>query len=336
LPLVYKDKTIGVITAQSFRCQAYTEYHLNIVRNLATYAAIAIDNAEAYERLNATLEELNSTVQNLKTTQEQLVTQEKLASLGSLTAGIAHEIKNPLNFVNNFAELVSEMARELDEEIAANKDKKIEEVFAELDDILKGLKINAAQIRKHGRRADVIVKNMMEHAREGEGERYAVDVNDLVEEYVALAHHGAKAQTPDLDVAVRREYDESAGNVEMIPQEMGRVFLNLLSNAFDAVSDQASNGEADFKPAITVRTRRSGDKVEFSFSDNGGGIPDEVKARIFEPFFTTKPTGTGTGLGLSLSYDIVVQGHGGSLTVDSVAGEGSTFVVSLPAVPKSR
>ncbi|MGA7305229.1 MAG: ATP-binding protein, partial [Rhodothermales bacterium] len=330
LPLINKGKAVGVITAQSFRKQAYTEYHLNILRNLATYTAIAIDNAEAYQRLNATLGELNATVQNLKTTQQQLVTQEKLASLGSLTAGIAHEIKNPLNFVNNFAELVSEMAKELGEEIAANKDRKIQEVFEELDEILTGLKINAAQIKKHGKRADGIVKNMMEHAQEGEGQRYAVAFNDLVEEYVGLAHHAVTAKSPELDVEIVRSYDAGVGSVELMPQEIGRVFLNLLSNAFDAVDERRGMAGADYQPTVTVSTKRHGNRVEVTFSDNGPGIPDAVRSKIFEPFFTTKPTGGGTGLGLSLSYDIIVQGHGGSLDVDSVQGQGASFSIGLP------
>jgi len=328
--LINKDKAIGVITAQSFRKMAYSEYHLNILRNLAIYTAIAIDNAEAYRRLNATLGELNATVQNLRTTQQQLVTQEKLASLGSLTAGIAHEIKNPLNFVNNFAELVSEMARELGEEISANKDRKIQEVFEELDEILTGLKINAAQIRKHGRRADGIVMNMMQHAQEGEGERYSVVLNDLVDEYVGLAYHGAKAKSQGIEVDVNRHYDQAAGSVVLMPQEVGRVFLNLLSNAFDAVVERKLAEGDDYRPAVTITTSRSGDSVDVVFTDNGPGIPDSVRSRIFEPFFTTKPAGGGTGLGLSLSYDIVVHGHGGSLTVESEPGRGSSFRVHLP------
>jgi signal transduction histidine kinase len=330
LPLVSKDKTIGVISAQSFEKGAYTEYHLNILRNLATYAAIALDNAEAYDRLNATVEQLNKTLQDLKTTQEQLVTQEKMASLGQLTAGIAHEIKNPLNFVNNFAELNAELARDLSEELASKRDRKIAEVFEELSDMLASLKINAQQISKHGKRADSIVRNMMQHASGATTERYRVEVNAFMEEYIGLAYHGMRATVPDLEVTLNQDFDPNAGNAEMAPQELGRVVVNLVNNALYAVHERSQSMDGDFTPTVTVSTRRSSSGLEIRVADNGPGIPASLREKIFEPLFTTKPTGSGTGLGLSLSFDIVTHGHGGSLRLESEEGKGATFIVTLP------
>ncbi|HEX9659769.1 MAG TPA: ATP-binding protein, partial [Rhodothermales bacterium] len=330
LPLVSKGRPIGVITAQSFEKDAYTDYHLNILRNLATYAAIALDNAEAYDRLNATVEQLNKTLKDLKTTQEQLVTQEKMASLGQLTAGIAHEIKNPLNFVNNFAELNAELARDLSEELASNRDRRIEDVYEELSDMLSSLKINAQQISKHGKRADSIVRNMMQHASGSATERYRVEVNAFVEEYIGLAYHGMRATVPDLKVDIERRFDEQAGNAEMAPQELGRVIVNLVNNALYAVHDRSKTAGPDFRPTVTVTTKRTGAVLEIAVADNGSGIPQAIRERIFEPLFTTKPAGSGTGLGLSLSFDIVTHGHNGTLRVDSEEGKGATFVVTLP------
>ncbi len=331
LPLVHLEKPIGVITAQSFEKNAYTENHVNILQNLATYTAIALDNADAYRRLNATVLELNETLADLKTTQEQLVTQEKMASLGALTAGIAHEVKNPLNFVNNFAELVVELTEELREELAANRTRQIADVHDTLEEILLGLKSNARQIVKHGKRADEIVRGMMQHASGGSGERYEVAVNGFVEEYVHLAYHGMRARPDAVAVEVAKEMAPDAGNVLMVPQEIGRVLINLLNNAFDALREHAVGGDGRHEPRVTVRTRRSKGRVAIEVEDNGPGVPADVREKIFEPFFTTKAAGSGTGLGLSLSYDVVVHGHGGELTVENVDGRGARFTISLPA-----
>ena len=331
LPLVHHDKPIGVITAQSFEKDAYTENHLNILRNLATYTAIALDNAEAYRRLNSTVDDLNEALDDLKTTQEQLVTQEKMASLGALTAGIAHEVKNPLNFVNNFAQLIVELADELRDELTKNRNRHVSDVLDDLDEIVSGLKANARQIAKHGKRADDIVRGMMEHASGGSGERFEVAVNGFVEEYLQLAYHGMRARPGAIEIDTVKEFAPNAGNVSMVPQDIARVIVNLLNNAFDAVREHAGKVNGQFEPRVIIRTRRNGSRVEIEVEDNGGGVPDHVREKIFEPFFTTKPTGSGTGLGLSLSYDIVVRSHGGSLTVENVPGGGARFSVSLPA-----
>jgi signal transduction histidine kinase len=337
LPLVYKDRTIGVITAQSFRKHAYTDYHLNILRNLATYATIALVNADAYRRLNDTLD-------RLKSTQEQLVIQEKLASLGALTAGIAHEIKNPLNFVNNFADLSVELAGELRESIEAQKERLAPADFDTLMELTADLVVNAKKINEHGRRADSIVRGMLLHSRGHSGERQQTDVNALLEEYVNLSYHGMRAQDSSFNITIERNYDPAAGQILAVPQDLSRVFLNIVNNACYATQDRKVRmeraGKTAYAPTLTVRTKDLGDRVEIRIRDNGDGIPAEIRDRIFNPFFTTKPTGQGTGLGLSISHDIVVQQHDGELEVDSKPGEYTEFVLRLPraaagAVPAS-
>ncbi len=259
-------------------------------------------------------------LEELRATQAQLIQSEKMASLGALTAGIAHEIKNPLNFVNNFASLSQELVDELEDETDP------EERAALLND----LKINAAKIEAHGRRADAIVRQMMEHARSGSGERRAVDLNALVEEYVGLAYHGMRARHPAFNVTLEKNPGQNVGEVEIVPQEIGRVLINLLDNAFDAVRERAAEADEPYAPTVSISTRRMDRHVEIRVADNGPGMPEEVQAKVFEPFFTTKPTGQGTGLGLSMSYDIVTQGHGGTLEILSAKGDGSAFVLNLP------
>ena len=267
--------------------------------------------------------EIETAYHQLQQTKEQLVQQEKLASLGSLTAGIAHEIKNPLNFVNNFAEVNAELADELEE--AVNKGD-VETARA----VLADLRGNAQQIAKHGKRADSIVRSMMQHARGETTEREVVTVNDFLEEYVNLAWHGMRARDHGFTAEVVRRFAPDAGSVSVQPQEVGRVVLNLLNNSFHAVQEKAQFAGPTFSPAVTVTTRREAGHVEIRVSDNGNGIPANLREKIFEPFFTTKATGEGTGLGLSLSHEIVTQGHGGSLTVGEAPGGGAEFTIRLP------
>jgi signal transduction histidine kinase len=323
LPLVYKNVPIGVMTAQSFKKNAYTDVHLNILRSIAAYAAIALDNANAYERLNRTIQDLHAA-------QDRLVQSEKMASLGQLTAGIAHEIKNPLNFVNNFAAVSAELTDELLEEIEAHRDKRLDDVADELREILSNLKINSELINEHGQRADGIVKSMLQHSRGDAGERMLTDVNGLLEEYVNLAYHGMRATEPDFNASIDRSYDEKAGSVSIVPQDIGRVLINLLNNAFYAVNLRARSDTGEYEPVVSVATRGVPSGVEIAVQDNGTGIPDSVKEKIFEPFFTTKPTGSGTGLGLSMSYEIITKGHGGKLDVDSEPNAFTRFIVFLP------
>ncbi len=303
---------------------------------------IAKERERARERELEQAREIERAYKELKTAKDRLVQQEKMASLGQLTAGVAHEIKNPLNFVNNFAGLSEELVEELR---AAMKEGDADEV----DTILSDLSVNTSKISEHGQRADSIVRSMMHHARGESGKREHVDLNALIEEYVDLAHHGKRAQVPDFNVEIEKHLAADVGTVDIVPQDVGRVVLNLFGNAFDAVHERAdpeaihepAGPEAVHKtvgqeagaylPRVTVSTRRHRDVIEICIADNGPGIPENVREKIFEPFFTTKPTGSGTGLGLSLSYDIVTQGHGGSLTVECVDGQGASFVVRIPA-----
>ncbi len=333
LPLLAQERALGVLTIQSYRRNAYTTDHLNLLQNLAAYTAIALDNANAYRQLNATLE-------HLKATQQQLVVQEKLASLGALTAGIAHEIKNPLNFVNNFAVLSMELAAELREEIEKIEDRgsKIvdRESFANIEEILETLIQNAEKINHHGKRADSIVKSMMEHSRGSTGEREAVDINRLLDEAVNLTYHGLRAQSMDFNITLEKDYDASVGEVQAVPQDLSRVFLNILNNACYAAHDKQAKVGGNFSPTLSVSTKRLDAKIEIRIRDNGTGIPAHVRDQIFNPFFTTKPTGKGTGLGLSISYDIVVQQHKGTIAVESKEGEFTEFAITLPKKMAAR
>ena len=287
--------------------------------------------SEANAKLAAANERLEASLRDLQSTQAQLVQSEKLASLGQLTAGIAHEIKNPLNFVNNFADLSVDLAQEVAEELAEAADRPVSEVLDEIGPLLEDLKDNARRIHEHGQRADRIVRSMLLHSRGGSSERGRVDLNRFVEEYANLAYHGARANDSEFQVALVRDFDEAAGEVEVVPQEFGRVLINLLANAFHAVAQRDRTAAEGYEPAVVVRTRRAGDELTVQVADNGTGIPEDVRQRIFEPFFTTKPTGEGTGLGLSLTHDIVTQVHGGRLGVESTEGEGTTFTIILPA-----
>ncbi len=283
------------------------------------------------DQISAQRSELEKTLNSLQATQDRLIQSEKMASLGQLTAGIAHEIKNPLNFVNNFSEMSLELTDELLEEVHARKDELPADFVQELESILEGLKINSDKIVEHGKRADSIVQSMLQHSRGGEGEQQSVDLNELLDEYVNLAYHGMRGRDSEFNVTLNRNYAADIPQLEIVPQDMGRVFINMLNNAFDALNDYAAKKGEEFKPVVSVSTEMSDGMVEVRVQDNGPGIPDAVKKRIFEPFFTTKPTGSGTGLGLSMSYDIVTKGHGGTLDVVSEDGKGATFIVRLPA-----
>jgi signal transduction histidine kinase len=311
---------------------AFDQRDVELLERLREHITSAFIKTRILEDLEIERTNLQSALDELRSTQDRLVQSEKMASLGQLTAGIAHEIKNPLNFVNNFSDVTAELSEELGEELRSLEDQVPEDRMTDLESIIESLKVNATKIREHGRRADGIVKSMLEHSRSGEGERVPTDINDLLEEYLVLSHHAVRSQDADFDVHIERNFDDSVGKIEIVPQEMGRVLMNLIGNAFDALREKGEwireNGEG---PELRVVTMKTGASIEIRISDNGPGIPDEVKSKIFEPFFTTKPTGSGTGLGLSMSYDIVTKGHGGELDVVSTPGEGATFVITLPA-----
>jgi len=268
---------------------------------------------------------------DLKAAQASLIQAEKMASLGQLTAGIAHEIKNPLNFVNNFAGLSVELLDELKETAAPVISALDDEKRAEIDETIEMLTGNLEKIADHGRRADNIVKSMLEHSRGTSGERRSVDFNALIEEALNLAYHGGRAQDQNFNITLERDFAEAIAPIELVPQDITRVCLNLFSNGFYAATKRQTEGnDPNFKPALKVSTRDLGDAVEIHIRDNGIGIAEEIKDKLFQPFFTTKPTGEGTGLGLSISYDIVTQQHGGTIEVDSRVGEFTEFTVRLP------
>ena len=261
----------------------------------------------------------------LKATQSQLIQSEKMASLGELTAGIAHEIQNPLNFVNNFSEVNKDLVEELETEI--NKGN-----FEEAKLIANNIKENESKINHHGKRANAIVKGMLQHSRTSNGVKEPADINTLADEYFRLAYHGLRAKDKSFNVTMKTDFDKTIGNVNIVPQDIGRVILNLITNAFYAVKEKNTLRQAQddsYEPTVSISTKKSGDKIEITVTDNGDGIPKKVLDKIFQPFFTTKPTGQGTGLGLSLSYDIV-KAHGGDLKVETMEGEGSEFLIRLP------
>ena len=285
---------------------------------------------EKARAIESTNRELQQALEHLTATQDQLIHTEKMASLGQLTAGIAHEIKNPLNFVNNFAEIAQEQAEEIEHILDQQQKRLSSESAHELKRVLDDLKFNTQKINEHGKRADGIIRSMLEHSRSDRGDRRPVDINKLVDDYINLAYHGVRARIHGFEVEIAREYDTSVSEVVMYPQEIGRVLINLLDNAFYAVHERRQTAGEPYTPRVSVATKKAGNSVEVSITDNGSGIAEAVREKIFDPFFTTKPTGSGTGLGLSLSHDIVVKGHGGMLTVESEEGSGSTFVLSLP------
>jgi len=279
--------------------------------------------------LNQQKEELNRTLHELKSTQNQLVQSEKMASLGELTAGIAHEIQNPLNFVNNFSEVSNELIDEMHVEIDKGN-------TVEAKQIAYDLKQNLEKINHHGKRADSIVKGMLQHSRASTGKKELIDVNALTAEYLNLAYHGMRAKDKLFSVNTKTEFDEKIKSINIVPQDMGRAILNLINNAFYAVTEKKKLNGQDYEPSVIVSTRQNKNSVEIKVSDNGNGIPSNIVNKIFQPFFTTKPTGQGTGLGLSLSYDIITKEHGGELKVETKEGMGSEFTIKLPDSVPSR
>jgi len=284
--------------------------------------ALKAQNEELKRQVSIRTEELNKSLNDLKATQQQLIQSEKMASLGELTAGIAHEIQNPLNFVNNFSEVNEELIKELKNEAVKGN---LEEVKAIANDI----EFNSEKISHHGKRADAIVKGMLQHSRSSSGQKELTDINALANEYLRLAYHGLRAKDKSFNATIKTDLDETIGKLNIVPQEIGRVILNLITNAFYAVSEKKKQARDDYEPTVTVNTKKMNDAIEVTVKDNGNGIPSKVLDKIFQPFFTTKPTGQGTGLGLSLSYDIV-KAHGGELKVETKEGEGSEFVIHLP------
>ncbi|MES1219822.1 MAG: ATP-binding protein [Bacteroidota bacterium] len=305
----------------------FSDDELNLVQNLADAFSTAYARYEDFNKLEAAKKQVDSTLTELQATQKQLIQSEKMASLGELTAGIAHEIQNPLNFVNNFSEVSKELIEELESERSKVKSERDETMEVE---ILNDIKQNLEKINHHGKRADAIVKGMLQHSRSTGNEKQPTDINALADEYLRLAYHGLRAKDKSFNATMKTDYDETIGKINIIPQDVGRVILNVITNAFYAVNEKKKVTGNSYEPTVSLITKKDGDSVEIKVVDNGNGIPQKIVDKIFQPFFTTKPTGQGTGLGLSLAYDIV-KAHGGELTVKTAEGNGAEFIISLNA-----
>jgi GAF domain-containing protein len=328
VPMLREGKAIGVIVMTRSEVRPFTDKQIELATTFADQAAIAIENVRLFENVEARTRELAASLEDLRTAQDRLVQTEKLASLGQLTAGIAHEIKNPLNFVNNFSALSAELTDELNDVLkpVAMEGKVREEV----DELTGMLKDNLEKVVQHGNRADSIVKNMLLHSRQGSGEHRPVDINAIVDESLNLAYHGGRAENTGFNIAMHRNFDPAGGTADGYPQEITRALLNLISNGFYAATKRKADVGDGFEPTLTATTKNLGDKVEIRIRDNGAGIPTELKEKIFNPFFTTKPAGEGTGLGLSMSHDIVVKQHRGTIDVVSEPGAFTEFRIVLP------
>jgi signal transduction histidine kinase len=289
--------------------------------------------AELEHQVQERTGELQNTLNNLKETQNQLILSEKMASLGQLTAGIAHEIKNPLNFITNFSVLSHDLTKDLRKELAAERGRVDPERAAEIESLLSDLEQNVGKINEHGKRADSIVRGMLLHSRGKAGERQETDLNALLAEYTNLAYHGMRAQDQSFNVKIETDFDPSVGNVSVVPQDLSRAFLNIVNNACYAAYDKKKTSKNGFSPVVRVSAKNFPESVEIRIRDNGNGIPESIRKKIFNPFFTTKPAGAGTGLGLSLSYDIITQEHKGEIRVDTQEGEYTEFVITIPRHP---
>ena len=348
-PLLNQGKLTGILYLENnLTTDAFTPERVETLNILSAQAAISIENSRLYQQLEAysrNLEikvdqrtqelqdknqELSVTLKKLKATQVQIIAQEKLASLGALTAGIAHEIKNPLNFVNNFAELSAELTEELLEELDSQKERLDPESTEYIEEILSDLGQNVKKINEHGKRADNIVRGMLMHSRGQGNERQLTDINALLAEYVNLAYHGMRAKDSSFNITIETHYDSTIGQINIVPQNISRVFLNVINNACYAAHDKKKAVDTDFTPTLSVTTKNLGDKIEIRIRDNGNGIPADIRDKIFNPFFTTKPTGQGTGLGLSISHDIIVGEHQGDIKVATELGEYTEFKLILP------
>ena len=329
VPLMRDTVLVGVISIWRREVRPFNNKQVELVQNFAAQAVIAIENARLFNSLEARTRELAASLEDLRNTQDRLVQTQKLASLGQLTAGIAHEMKNPLNFVTNFSTLSAELIDELQDTL---KDLPFtDKARAQINEVTHTLRDNLDKVVHHGKRADAIVKNMLLHSRESSGEHRRVDINAIVEDSLNLAWHGARAEKQGFNLTIERSFDPAAGEADVFPQDITRALLNLISNGFYAATKRKVEAGSDgYEPTLTASTRSLGDRVEIRIRDNGAGIPSDVKEKIFDPFFTTKPAGEGTGLGLSISYDIIVKQHAGSIEVDTEPGKFTEICVTLP------
>jgi two-component system, NtrC family, sensor kinase len=332
VPLLNEGNPIGAIAVARANAGSFPKRQIVLLQAFADQAVIAIKNVRLFDEVQARTRELAASLEELRTTQDRLVQTQKLALLGQLTAGIAHEIKNPLNFVNNFSGISAELIGELQDTLKGMPlDDKARTEINELTDTLKS---NFDKVVHHGRRADAIVKNMLQHSREGSGEHRVIDINALVEESLNLAWHGARAETQGFEVKFKQSFDPAAGMADVFPQDIRRALLNLIANGFYAATRRrAETNGGDYEPTLTASTKDLGDRVEVRIRDNGTGMTPDVKEKMFNPFFTTKPTGEGTGLGLSISHDVIVKQHAGAIEVDTQPGEFTEIRIVLPRTP---
>ena len=329
IPLLRPDHIVGALVVRRKTPGEFAKSTIDLLQTFADQSVVAIQNARLFESVETRTRELAKSLGDLRTAQDRLVQTQKLASLGQLTAGIAHEIKNPLNFVNNFSGVSAELIDELQETLG--KVKVDANTLAEINELTTTLRDNLNKIVQHSKRADAIVKNMLLHSREGSGEHRLVDANALVEESLNLAYHGARAEKQGFKITLERSFDPAAGEIDVYPQEITRALLNLISNGFYAATKHKEQDKGDgYEPTLIASTKNLGDKVEIRIRDNGVGIPPEVKEKMFNPFFTTKPAGEGTGLGLSITHDIIVKQHSGSIEVDTQLGEFTEVRIILP------
>lgn len=341
VPVFHEDKPIAfLLSGRQFEkvpfYQPLNKADVDTLVAIATLISMVLQNKKMVELKTEMTKQkqenaiISAMLAELKATQAQLIQREKMASLGELTAGIAHEIQNPLNFVNNFSEVNTELIEELLEEL--NQIEISDQERITLEGIIKSIKENGQKINHHGKRADTIVKGMLQHSRTTTGQKEPTDINALAGEYLRLSYHGLRAKDKSFNAALETHFDESTGKIEVIPQDIGRVLLNLFNNALYAVNEKKKTARENYQPTISVITKKLGDKVQVYVNDNGIGIPEKFVDKIFQPFFTTKPTGQGTGLGLSLSYDII-KAHGGDISVETKEGTYTTFLLQLPLSP---
>jgi len=336
-PILHLARTAKQVSEKkdySVRATKASQDELGIL--IDTFNEMLMQIQERERELTQKNQELEKAMQKLQEAQQTLVTQEKMASLGELTAGVAHEIRNPLNFVTNFAELSTELASELREVVSGVRVRLGPDAAQDIGELLRDIENNARKIKEHGGRANSIIDGMLLHSRGGAGERQPTDLNRLVDEYVDLAYHGMRAKDARFNVTIERDFDPAVGVVSVVPQDISRVFLNLINNACYATNEKQQSSAEGFTPTVRVSTKSLEEAVEIRVRDNGKGIPAGVKDKVFEPFFTTKPTGEGTGLGLSISYDVIVGTHKGTMRVESKEGELTEFIVTIPKVQDSR
>ena len=328
VPLLHDGKSIGAITVGKAEPNSISEREIQLLKTFADQAVIAIENVRLFESVQTRTRELGESLEDLRTTQDRLVQTQKIASLGQLTAGIAHEMKNPLNFVNNFSTLSAELVDELNDTLKGLPFSN--DARAQLNELTETLRDNLEKVVHHGRRADAIVKNMLLHSREASSEHRRVDINTIVEEGLKLAWHGARAENQGFEIAIERSLDPTAGEVDVFPQDVTRALLNVIANGFYATTKRKTEADSGgYEPTLAASTKSLGDRVEIRIRDNGTGMPPDVKAKMFDPFFTTKPAGEGTGLGLSISHDIIVKQHAGSIEVETQPGEFTEIRVVL-------